>query len=506
MNILKTLIGSFILILFSITSGYAADNSRVHIMLLMDASGSMKKTDPDNLRLDAGELFVRLLDDSVALSILSFHSEVTILSHKKNPVMDREKLIKKIRGIGSSGLYTDLYSALQSGLEEATEFNGKNIVILLSDGKMDTGKPSRDAEYTDLIKKELFPLAKSKNIPIYTIAFSELSDKELLKEIAIKTSALYFMVKSASEIHHVFTTIFNEIKHPDSLPIRNREFLVDSSIKDINIVVTKQASGKGIVLEDPFGKRYTYLNHPAFMRWFSTTTFEMIGMGKPPPGKWKIHYSALEGNQIFILTDLRLKIRELKNIYYLGEKLYIETWLEEKGQRLDNIPILLKSIEFSAILNTDNRLEKEITLRDDGIAPDKIKEDGIYTEVLKIDEEGEFLLRIIIKGKTFERKIEKLFIVTKREPTEKDIQAGDPESHKDTSKKPLENNNIKEESPQDGISWKWVIIKFIITNIVILGVIGTILFIKKKRVPSISTLTNRISILRSLLKRWKNED
>ncbi|NOY63914.1 MAG: VWA domain-containing protein [Nitrospirae bacterium] len=498
-----------LLIVFLITpSVHSRAAPDTHIILLMDASGSMKKTDPRNLRLDAGELFVRLLDDSFALSILSFHSEVTMLAHKKNPVKDRNRLIKKIRSIGSYGLHTDLYSALRSGIEEATEFNGKNIIILLSDGKMDTGDTSRDAEKRRLIKEELLPLAKSRNIPVYTIAFSELSDKELLREIAIKTSAIPFMVKSASEIHRVFTRIFNEIKQPDSLPVRNREFLVDSSIKDINIVVTKQAPGREIVLEDPFGKRYTYLKHPAFMRWFSTTRFEMIGMEKPEPGRWKIHYSAREGNQVFILTDLKLKVNKIENIYYLGEQLYIETWLEEKGQRLDNIPILLRNIEFSAILNTDSRLKKEITLRDDGVAPDRIKEDGIYTEVVKMDEEGDFLLRIVARGKTFERKIEKLFTVRKRQPPEtgKDTRTGKTVSHKDISKKPPEGSNTREDPLQDGMSWKWVIIKFIITNMVIFGIAGGIFFIKKKRGLSVTTLYSRISTLRSLLKRRKNED
>lgn len=498
-----------LLIVFLITpSVHSRAAPDTHIILLMDASGSMKKTDPQNLRLDAGELFVRLLDDSVALSILSFHSEVTMLAHKKNPVKDRNKLIKKIRSIGSYGLHTDLYSALQSGIEETGEFNGKNIVILLSDGRMDTGDTYRDAEKRRLINEELIPLAESKGIPIYTIAFSELSDKELLREIAIKTSAIPFMVKSASEIHRVFTRIFNEIKQPDSLPVRNREFLVDSSIRDINIVVTRQTPGRGIVLEDPFGKRYTFLKHPAFMRWFNTTTFEMIGMEKPAPGKWRIHYSAREGNQVFILTDLKLRVNKIENIYYLGEKLYIETWLEEKGQRLDNIPILLRNIEFSAILNTDSRLKKEIPLRDDGVAPDRIKEDGIYTEVVKMDEEGDFLLRIVARGKTFERKIEKLFTVRKRHTTEteKDTRAGETVSHKELSKKPPEDSNTPEGLREDGISWKWVIIKFIITNMVIFGIAGGILFIKKKRDLSITTLYSRISILQSLLKRRKDED
>ncbi len=508
MRTVKLMFLFFVAILSMAPQCWSLDSKTTHIILLLDASGSMKKTDPQNLRLDAGELFVRLLDDSFALSVLSFHSEATMLAHKKNPVKDRNELIKKIRGIGSYGLHTDLYSALQAGIEEAGEFNGKNIVILLSDGRMDTGDTYRDTEKRRLIKEDLLPLAKSRSIPIYTIAFSELSDRELLREIAIKTSAIPFMVRSAPEIHRVFTRIFNEIKQPDSLPVRNREFLVDSSIRDINIVVTRQAPGRGIVLEDPSGKRYTYLKHPAFMRWFSTTTFEMIGMEKPKPGRWKIHYSTREGNQVFILTDLKLKTNKIENIYYLGEELYIETWLEEKGQRLDNIPILLRNIEFSAILNTDSRLKKEIPLRDDGIAPDRNKEDGIYTEVVNLDEEGDFLLRIVARGKTFERKIEKLFTVKKRHTseTEKYTRNGETVPHKEISKKPPKGSNTQEGHSEDGISWKWVLIKFIITNMVIFGIAGGILFIKKKRVFPVTRLYSRISILQSLLKRRKDED
>ncbi len=500
MRAVKLMFLSLLAILIVASSGWPLDGKTTHVILLLDASGSMKKTDPLNLRLDAGELFVRLLDRRFSLSILSFHSRVDIVSLEKDPVKERRLLLKRLRGISSNGLYTDIYTALKDVLELTGQQRGRTVVVLLSDGRMDTGNPDRDREKTSLIRKNLLPLAKTRNIPIYTVAFSELSDRKLLKEIAVKTDALSFMVKNAREIHQAFTRIFNEIQHPDSLPINNKGFLVDNSIEDINIIVTKADPNRGVVLEDPGGNRYTSRKHPPYMRWYSTLAFEMIGMGSPQAGRWKIHFSASEGNQIFILTDLKLRTKAVKNLYSTGDKIVVETWLEEKGKRLDNIPILLRNIDFSASLNTRGRLIKKMVLKDDGVPPDRLKNDGVYTDTVSLDQTGEFLLRVVARGKTFERKVEKIFSVIEGDrgfSKKKDIEI----ETIDGSSTP----EIRDKKEGDGYSWRGVILNFFIINIAA-GLTVLIVIAMRKRDRAPQYLKDLLSRSKSLIKRRKDED
>jgi uncharacterized protein (DUF58 family) len=61
---------------FSVNLVYSADNGNIDVVLVMDSSGSMKKTDPQSLRIPAAKLFISLLKDGDRASVISFSGDI----------------------------------------------------------------------------------------------------------------------------------------------------------------------------------------------------------------------------------------------------------------------------------------------------------------------------------------------------------------------------------------------------------------------------------------------
>ncbi len=466
-----------------------SQNNRSSVVLTLDTSGSMKKNDPGNLRIEAAALFVRLLKEDYKVALVTFDQSISVRVPLSSLSKGKRYLQKQLKYVGSSGPYTDIYHAIEVGylLLSREKESAEKSIILMSDGMLDLGDPEKDRRMKERLFNVLIPDMETQGVKVYTIAFTETSDSELLREIAERTGGQFYLVKGASDIHRAFTDIFTDLEGPDSLPIRNKTFRVDRSVKEINIIVTKQKSRKAVVLMGPDKKRYSYKKHPPYMRWYNAKVFEMITIREPRNGQWRILYNADEGNSVFILTDLKLVSTALRNTLPVGSKQIVEVWLEDKGERLDSIPLLLKNVVFEGMLLDSSNNGKEISLNDEGLEGDKIANDGVYTGVLHLTEEGIFTLRLRAIGKTFERERIKTFSVRKinqkkdqhEEAVKKEISIEEKQkvtsAAESVSKKEVLNNEEVEQ-----FSWTGIVIKFILVNL-LLGAIGGGIFLYKKK-------------------------
>ncbi|MCW8910997.1 MAG: VWA domain-containing protein, partial [Gammaproteobacteria bacterium] len=168
---------------------FANGETPMDAVVIMDSSGSMKKTDPRELRKPAAKLFITLLESEDSLSVVSFSDNaypVTFLT-QLNTEINTNKALKATERISSRGVYTNIYAAIKKGLELLRDSHNNQhdpILILMSDGKMDVGNNDKSAELQQKIFTELLPEIKKHHIKIYSIAFTTDSDQTLLQEIA----------------------------------------------------------------------------------------------------------------------------------------------------------------------------------------------------------------------------------------------------------------------------------------------------------------------------------
>src|SRR6187402_3141884 len=113
------------------------------VRVLIDVSGSMKKTDPQNLRKPAVDLIVRLLPDKSRAGIWIFGNDVNMLMpHKPVDENWRKQAAPKANQINSVAMFTNIGKALDevSFDKQSLSTDYKTHILLLTDGVVDIGK------------------------------------------------------------------------------------------------------------------------------------------------------------------------------------------------------------------------------------------------------------------------------------------------------------------------------------------------------------------------------
>ena len=111
------------------------------IRIIIDISGSMKKNDPNNLRLPAVEMLSKLLPDGSKAGIWTFGEFVNMLvKHRGVDESWRLEAKAKSSGISSLGKFTNIGEALEKAAYDkgylATD-HYETHVILMTDGLVD---------------------------------------------------------------------------------------------------------------------------------------------------------------------------------------------------------------------------------------------------------------------------------------------------------------------------------------------------------------------------------
>lgn len=394
----------------------AEDGKGVDAVLIMDSSGSMKKTDPANLRKAAARLFISLLRDNDRAGLVSFSDEGRKLSDltESADIQNRMKLIKSLEKITSTGKYTNIYDGLQKGYELLKpSANKERLLILMSDGQMDLGDKAKEDSLTREMQAVLLPELKKAGIRIYTIAFTEFSDRALLEDLALKTGGSFKVAQTDKDLHLVFTSMFEKIKSPDALPIKDNAFQVDRDINEFTLLLTKKAPQTRLVLKDPEGKEHKAGRKAAGVEWFESGAFDMVTVKDPAAGLWNIKFSAEQGNKVFIITNLKLLSSFSKTAVEQGKPLKVEAWLTKDNELLKTKEIL-ERVKISVNIKTPDGKEVAAPLHDDGTNNDTTAGDGVYTLGFPVEQPGEYNLTLTAKGETFMR--EKVFVFNAKTP------------------------------------------------------------------------------------------
>ncbi len=223
----KMKIHSIITLIFicSILSGsfrVYAETSRQRqwdIMFVLDNSGSMKKSDPDFQMRNFVREFVRHLRNGNRVGIVVFDENVR-LSMKLTPATDKDfndKLNFCLQRIDYQGLLTKSPSAIEKAVYELKHSGRKGVekcIIFLTDGIVDTGDKTRDAERSNWLENSLTRDAKKNDIRMYCIAFTEEADFQLIQTLAQKTDGEYFRASKVEDINTILTEINTILTKP----------------------------------------------------------------------------------------------------------------------------------------------------------------------------------------------------------------------------------------------------------------------------------------------------
>ncbi len=394
-------------------AAYAAttkQNSETELQVLIDVSGSMKQTDPHNLRIPAVKLLLSLLPDGTKAGIWLFDQKSTELV--KTGVVNakwKKKAFAKLHKIHSKGLYTNVEEAIDKASEywlnstmQKNTNKHKRHMILLTDGMVDISKDiMQSAESRDRVMYNQVKQLQQAGVEVHTIALSDNADAELMDKLAFDTNGWSETVQSAEQLQKVFFKMFKKAVPQDSLPIIGNTFTVDASIKEFSVLIFKKAGSSAPQLLGPDKSKIIRVNSNDNVAWLHEKNYDLVTVKKPVIGEWKIIAEMDPDNQVMIVTDLKFNVDEIPNHISKNESLDIFAYFTDQHQvisRDDFLSLIDISVEVTDPKGRVNQWKMQ---------PVKGK-DGLFNkQINKKVAKGINTIKIIADGKTFQREYTK---------------------------------------------------------------------------------------------------
>lgn len=371
------------------------------LQVLIDVSGSMKKNDPENLRIPAVKLLINLLPEGTKAGIWLFAENTKPLV--KMGIVNKQwkkKALLKLNRIHSRGLFTNIEQAIQKGAEDwfkSDQKHNRNL-ILLTDGMVDISKDiMQSAESRARVMADLVPLLQQAGVKVQTIALSKEADIELLSKLAIDTGGWSEIAVKAAELQKIFLKLFNNAVPQDSVPLDGNNFSIDKSIKEFSLLIFKQAGAEKATLITPRNKK---INHKTTLRkvsWLSEKNYDLVTVTDPKAGEWKIIGKMDPDNQVMIVTNLKLEIDEIPNHVLVNESVNVNGFFTNQQQ-------LISRQDFLDLIDLSIKLEDGQKMKMSAV-PGK---QGLFSKTLASElKTGRHTLTIIADGKTFKRELSK---------------------------------------------------------------------------------------------------
>lgn len=383
------------------------------VRLIVDISGSMKRTDPNNLRIPATNLLIDLLPAESKAGIWTFGAYVNMLvAHGDANEAWRNKARQQAKKINSVALYTDIENAIERAgwdVDRPDTTTNKHI-ILLSDGLVDSSEAStatvRAAENQksrDHLLRTLVPKLNKAGYTIHTLALSDEADHDLMATMAQRTGGLHAIAYEAKDLMPLLLQIMNRLAPSEEVPLQNNRFLIDPTIDEFTLLVF-HAPGAAATLHDPAGGTYTRANPSATMRWHGNARYTMITVESPDAGEWYIETPEHPDNRVTVISDIRFHSSGFPPTIYRGYPQSLEAWFTEEDKLIDRREFL-NLLEAKANHKKGAQLIGEFAMP---LAANKPHYQATFNEFPLL---GEQTLKIEVDGRTFVRQVTHSFNV-----------------------------------------------------------------------------------------------
>lgn len=400
------------------------DNADVR--LIVDISGSMKETDPANLRRPAVRLLAGMLPGGSTAGLWTFGQYVNMLvPHDTVNEAWRETVRQRSGQINSVAQRTNLGEAIEVASDDYyTDGKLDNThFILLTDGKVDIA-PDETANRDERarILEQLVPRLAERGATFHTIALSEAADTDMLRAIAEASGGSYSMASSAEQLNRIFLNALNAAVPQEQLPIEGNRFTVDSGVKEFTALIFKGAGADGqpLALVDPKGNRRSAGEYPDNTRWLSEQAYDLITVKSPQAGEWRIDGELGEGSRVTVVSDLRMVVSEIPSSFDQDNPVDVRVaFYEDEQQLLD--PDFLGLLRVTLTLTApDGRSGTKV------LSGELPPEDGTYRDTIgSLPGAGGYELTVLADGHTFSRKLTATLRFEQPGATEPSLPLGD---------------------------------------------------------------------------------
>ncbi len=419
----------------SISTQQQTSSRAISLLLLIDASGSMRSNDPDSLRIAALQLVISQLSPRDHVAVVEFDSEARLLSGtRESPWISASQLSLLNQVLGSTSDRGD-FTDFRAGVEAIADLFAKapateqNAVLLLSDGILEpnllseTYRPHSE-NYAFELNKNVMPLSQLKEkyysltrpmakriifdeavpslrkdkIEVFTVSLSSKADSELLQRIADETSLRqseqhYFHAEKATDLVSVFSGLIGYwsdviVVQSDSGSIRSNDFTrlyLDGYLSEPTVACMVDGQGAFVVrtdsgeLESALPGTHSKLKKIRILR-------------QEVPGTWQWGFESGSGKYRTIWLGhnlLEIRVDGIQSRYLYGDTVRAVIGLVSLSERVD-VRRLAESQLFAEVTLGGRTASIDIPMQ---------RESSSRTEFSFVPPDpGKFLIRFVLKS------------------------------------------------------------------------------------------------------------
>lgn len=278
--VMSLFIMSFAAIQPAMAAGSGNKDTKYDIEVVVDASGSLKKTDPENNRYTAIDIFLQTLRENgnnVGSVVFTQNIEEDTGLKDMNSKSSKEKLSNQIRSHVPGKGDTNIGLALQKAVDalNSGEKGREKIILMLSDGNTDLGSSEGNKKSLEIERKAVGQCVTD-GIKVYGICLNSNGAANLkeFQDITTPTSGSLLEVKSSenlvSALKDFYAQIFKTKYISDTKTIKNGEAsksieVPSYGVEELNITINNASKLTDVVINKPNGVEISKMSSMEFL-------------------------------------------------------------------------------------------------------------------------------------------------------------------------------------------------------------------------------------------------
>ncbi|MGG3283766.1 vWA domain-containing protein [Paenibacillus solani] len=390
----------------------APQGSSIDAVLVMDASNSMKNSDPERISGEAMKMFIDMLATT--------GDKVGIVSYTDK--IQREKALLEIQSEADKtalkefidqldrGPYTDISIGLDEAvkvLQQGADPAHAPMIVVLADGNNDLPKAGKSSQEATDDLNQAVQEAKGSGIPIYTIGLNADGklNKETLADLADQTGGKSFITSSADDLPQILSEIFASHQQLKIVPVQSitgngsyQEVVIhvpNANVLEANVSIMS-SSPVDLKLMDPAGVEQSIPS--ANVMRSTSNSYSLLKLLKPQQGDWKLQVKGVSKDKIDINLvfnyDLELTMDPPPSSVKAGDTIDIKAYLVSNGQKLQDQELYGNMTAKLLVKDLDTGDESEVELENKG---------GSFEGEFKIPQKHDYELKVRAEEQSFYR-------------------------------------------------------------------------------------------------------
>ncbi|MDI3283811.1 vWA domain-containing protein [Polyangium sp. 15x6] len=354
MKILPRLLSSALIAGATLAPRLASADGALRTVLVIDASSSMRGTDPKELRKVAAELFVDLTRNSDELAVVGFdgaaRDAMPALVVVRTPD-DRARIKQAVRAVGNDGNWTDFTAGLEgarsllAGKPRAP--GDQDLIVFLTDGRCDPdprgaladaaragGKTKVEQVCQAKVLDDLVPsLGKTR---IYAVGLSKSAPRAFLEDLGRRTGGIGVATDRPDELPRLFADIYARLfgsRLSEGASSPSISVPVDEGASSLDLVLVGPPK-LGMRLFDPKGAEVSTAGDRPGVYFSDNPAYRLLRLDAPEPGAYRLDVSGGgTGGRYAVLQnlDLHLTFPGLPEVLEIGKSATLKLRLATPG-------------------------------------------------------------------------------------------------------------------------------------------------------------------------------